>query len=182
MKKVMQKTKAAAAANNIHTHPLKGGGVIFAACSTREGEGQKTKRLTPRDSRSKAEKPTNAWLDRQKQTPRNCAQWPLPRVETSAEGQHTRSTNYVSDCEARISDLGETELAKVHARGSRDWRRHRTLHAPAHEMELRTGRLAGFLAWRTSFSACSFTWVTTTWVFRACAAAASGGRAARLSR
>jgi hypothetical protein len=58
----------------------------------------------------------------------------------------------------------------------------RTLHAPVHVMELRMGRLAGFRAWRTSSSACSLTLATTTWVFRAFAAAASGDRAVQLSR
>jgi hypothetical protein len=37
--KPMKNSIAAAAANNTHTHPLKGGGVVFAACSTREDRG-----------------------------------------------------------------------------------------------------------------------------------------------
>jgi hypothetical protein len=116
-KKLMKKSLAAAAANNTHTHPLKGGGVVFAACSTREEAGQKTTKLRPRDSRSIAENPADAGSDFQTQKPRNRAQRPLPRVETSAEGQQTRTTKYVSDYEAWISAMSEAELAQAIALG-----------------------------------------------------------------
>ncbi|MEY3481379.1 MAG: hypothetical protein RIQ71_2154 [Verrucomicrobiota bacterium] len=116
-KKLMKKSLAAAAANNTHTHPLKGGGVVFAACSTREEGGQKTGETRPRDSRSIADQPADAGSDRKAPMPRNRAQKPLPRVETFAEGQHTRTTKYVSDYEAWISGLSEAELAKAIALG-----------------------------------------------------------------
>ena len=49
--------------------------------------------------------------------PRSCAQGPLPRVDDSAEGQHTRTTKYVSDYEAWISAMSEAELAQAIALG-----------------------------------------------------------------
>jgi hypothetical protein len=49
--------------------------------------------------------------------PRSRAQRPLPRVDDSAEGQHTRTTKYVSDYEAWISAMSEAELAQAIALG-----------------------------------------------------------------
>ena len=115
--KLMKKTLAAAAANKTHTHPLKGGGVVFAACSTREEEGQKTTKLKPRDSRSKAEKPADTGSDRQPQRPRNRAQKPLSRVEPSEQGQERRTAEYRRNYDTWIAGLDEAELARVVAFG-----------------------------------------------------------------
>lgn len=115
--KLMKKPLAAAAANNTHTHPLQGGGVVFAACSTREEGEPKTEKTRPRDSRTLTDQAADCGSDSQTQTPRICAQRPLPRVETSAEGQHTRTAQYVSDYKAWISGLSEAELAQAIALG-----------------------------------------------------------------
>jgi transposase-like protein len=116
-KKVMQKTKAAAAANNTHTHPLKGGGVVFAACSTREAGGQKTENLKPRDSRSRAGKPADSGCDSETQKPIAGAPRPLSRVESPAEGQHTRKTEYLSQYNAWIAAMSTAERAQATALG-----------------------------------------------------------------
>ena len=116
-KKVMQKTKAAAAANNTHTHPLKGGGVVFAACSTREEGGQKTENSGPRDSRSKAGQAQNARRDSETQTPIAIALRPLSRVESPAEGQRTQKADYVRQYNAWIAGMSEAERAQAAALG-----------------------------------------------------------------
>lgn len=59
----------------------------------------------------------DAGSDPQTPTPRNRAQEPLPHVETSAEGQHTRTAQYVSDYEAWIASLSKAELAQAIALG-----------------------------------------------------------------
>ena len=91
MKKLMQKSIAAAAANNIHTHPPKGGGVIFAACSTREGEGH-TRNDFMRELRNPCEAtPTLDVAERgslaDAPTPRISPETPILRVATSGERQ-----------------------------------------------------------------------------------------------
>ena len=116
-KKLMKNSIAAAAANNTHTHPLKGGGVVFAACSTREEGGQKTKSLGPRDSRNKADHLADSGCDSETQTPRIRTQRPLPRVESPAEGQHTRKAEYVSQYNAWVAGMSEAERAQAAALG-----------------------------------------------------------------
>lgn len=116
-KKLMKKSLAAAAANNTHTHPLKGGGVVFAACSTREDESQKTRETRPRDSRSIADQPTNAGSDLQKQMPRNRAQEPLSRVRAATKGQDSRTAEYTKHYDAWIAGLNEADLARAIALG-----------------------------------------------------------------
>jgi len=115
--KLMKKSLAAAAANKTHTHPLKGGGVVFAACSTREEGEPKTEKTRPRESRTLTDQPADCGSDPQTQTPRICAQRPLPHVESPAEGQHTRTAQYVNDYKAWISSMTEAELAQAIALG-----------------------------------------------------------------
>jgi hypothetical protein len=49
--------------------------------------------------------------------PRNRAQKPLPRAETSAEGQHTRTTKYVRAYADWTASMSEADLAKLAALG-----------------------------------------------------------------
>jgi hypothetical protein len=115
--KPMKNSIAAAAANNTHTHPLKGGGVVFAACSTREEQGQKSKSLGPRDSRNKADQLTDSGCDSITPTPIARAQRPLSHVESPAEGLHTRKVDYVSQYNAWIASMSEAERAQAAALG-----------------------------------------------------------------
>ena len=88
-----------------------------SAVSRREEGEPKTKKTRPRDSRTLTDQAADCGSDPQTQTPRICAQRPLPHVESPAEGQHTRTAQYVSDYKAWISSLSEAELAQAIALG-----------------------------------------------------------------
>jgi hypothetical protein len=100
-----------------HRPPLKGGVCIVSAVSTREEAGPKPKTSRPRESRSKAHQAEGAGSDSPTQTPRANAQRPLSRAESPAEGQHTRTANYLSHYDAWISGMTEAELAQAIALG-----------------------------------------------------------------
>ena len=115
MKKLMQKSIAAAAANNTHTHPLKGGGVVFAACSTREGEGHTPNDIV-RESRNPCEaQPTLDAAERESRadepTPRISPETPLTRVETSGEGQDSGQHEIITSRAGIAGDASRREKA-----------------------------------------------------------------------
>ena len=108
MKKLMQNSKAAAAANNIHTHPLKGGGVIFAACSTRENGGLTTKTQV-RESRNVSNPRVEAEAadgtsHPAARMPRISPQTALPRVE-SPRTYSDRDAAYAREYEAWMKSI-----------------------------------------------------------------------------
>lgn len=100
-----------------HRPPLKGGVCNVSAVSRREEGEPKTKKTRPRDSRTLTDQAADCGSDPQTQTPRIGAQRPLPHVESPAEGQRTRTAQYVSDYKAWISSLSEVELAEAIALG-----------------------------------------------------------------
>lgn len=113
----MKKNKTAAAANNIHTHPLKGGGVIFAACSRRQDQGQKPRKKRPRDSRSTDAKPSEGGSHAAPPTPRLEAEKAPQDAESRKQYSDPRTANYVSAYADWTAGMSDADLAKLAALG-----------------------------------------------------------------